>query len=186
MDVHLLSKLQDPEGLRGLHLKLVGKVALITGIAAAVLLLILVLFVSEDNGTSYREIIQAYSITRAHLPSVMALAALLLIMIVGLSVGLIALYSSFRIAGPLYRFSRNLQGAVAMTQPTGIRKDDALHALAGELHEGVNSLEHHYDLLRTQVEAAQNLAGQSPIDPVRLSEVISELKAIEVSVRLDG
>ena len=105
MDVHLLSKLQDPEGLRGLHLKLVGKVALITGITAAILLVILVLFVSQDNGTRYREIIQAYSVTQAHLTSVMTLAALLLITIVGLSVGLIALYSSFRIAGPLLAVS---------------------------------------------------------------------------------
>jgi len=186
MDVHLLSKLQDPEGLRGLHLKLVGKVALITGITAAILLVILVLFVSQDNGTRYREIIQAYSVTQAHLTSVMTLAALLLITIVGLSVGLIALYSSFRIAGPLYRFSRNLQAADSMTQATGIRKEDALHALAGELHESANSLEQHYGLLRAQLEAVQSLAAQSPIDPGHLSEAISALKAIESSVRLDG
>lgn len=186
MDVHLLSKIEDPEGLRVLHLKLVGKVALITGIAAAILLLVLVLFVSENGGASYRDIIQAYSVTRAHLPSVMTLAALLLIMIVGLSAGLIAMYASFRIAGPLYRFSRNLQAPEVARQQTSIRKDDALHALAGELHESVDALAHHYDQLRAHVTATQALIVQKPHDPARLSEAIRALKAMESSVRLDG
>ena len=78
MDVRLQSKLQDPEGLRLLHLKLVGQVALITGTCAAILLFILVFFVSKDNGTSYLEIIQSHSITRAHLRPLMELVSVVM------------------------------------------------------------------------------------------------------------
>lgn len=185
MDVRLPSKHQDPESLRIVHLQLVGKAALTTGILAAILLIFLVLFVSEDNGHSYRDIIQAYSITRAHLPAVMTLAALLLIILVGMSVGLIALYASFRIAGPLFRFGRNLQAAGIIAQQHGIRRDDALHGIAGELRESVNALEHHYQQVYAQVEMTLALAEQANIDPARLIEAITQLKAMESSVRLD-
>ena len=186
MDVRLQSKLRDPESLRLLHLKLVGKVALITGISAAISLFILIFFVSEDNGASYLEIIQSYTVTRAHLRPVMMLAALLLLTLVGLSVGLIALYTSFRIAGPLYRLTRNLQATGPLAQHQGIRRDDALHGIASELRESVDSLEHHYQLLRERAEAALALAAEPDVEPVILSEALTELKAVEASVRLDA
>jgi hypothetical protein len=186
MEVQHQSKLNDLEGLRLLHLKLVGKVALITGISAAIILFILVFVVSENSSGNYREIIQAYSITRAHLSAVMILAALLLVILVGLSVGLIALYASFRVAGPLYRVSRNLQTSRSLAHQLGIRREDALHATAGELRESVNSLVRHYQQLRAGVGTALTLAEQSHVDPVLLSATISELKALESSVRLDG
>lgn len=186
MDVRLQPKFHDPEGLRLLHLKLVGKVALSTGVLAAIILLFLVFFVSEDNGASYLEVIQSYTITRAHLRPVITLAALLLIMLVGLSVGFIALYTSFRIAGPLYRLTRNLQATGPLAQHQGIRRDDALHGIAGEMRESVDALERHYQRLRARVETALELASESDIDPSILSEALTELKAVEASVYLDG
>ena len=185
MDVRLQPKFHDPEGLRILHLKLVGKVALSTGICAAIILSLLVFFVSEDNGASYLEVIQSYTISRAHLRPLITLSALLLIMLVGLSVGLIALYTSFRIAGPLYRFTHNLQATGPSAQRQEIRRDDALHGIAGELREGLDVLEGHYQQLRVRVEAALVLAAEADVEPNILSEAIAELKAVEASVRLD-
>ena len=186
MDVHLLSKLQDPEGLRHLHLKLVAKVALITGVAAAILLFFLVFFVSEDAGSTYLEIIQDHSITRAHLRPVMTLAALVLLMLVGFVVGFIALYSSFQVAGPLYRFTRNLQSATPLSGHQGIRHDDALHGVADELHESAQTLEHHYQQLSERITDVLESLTAAEINPDQVSDALDELKAVESSVRLDA
>jgi hypothetical protein len=185
MNVRLQPTRHDAEGLRLLHLKLVGKVALSTGIAAAIIMLFLVFVVSQDNGTSYLEVIQSYTLTRAHLRPLMTLAALLLLVLVGLSVGFIALYTSFRIAGPLYRLAHNLQATTSLAQQRGIRRGDALHGIVGEWRESVDALEGHYQQLRTRVETVLALAAEPAIDPTVLSEALRELKAVEALVHLD-
>jgi len=186
MDVHLLAKFQDPQGLRYLHLKLVAKMAIFTGLAAAIFLFFLVFFVSEDSGATYLEIIQDHSITRAHLRPVMTLAALVLLMLVGFSVGVIALYASFRVAGPLYRFAHNLQSATQVTAYRGIRHDDALHGVAGELRESAQALEHHYQLVSQRVTAALESLSTAELNSTQLADALDELKAVESSVRLDA
>lgn len=186
MDVRRFAKLQDPEGLRHLHLKLVAKVAIITGLAAAISLFFLVFFVAGESGASYLEIIQDHTVTRAHLRPVMTLAALILLMLVGFSVGIVALYTSFRVAGPLYRFTRNLQSPAKVSDQRLIRHDDALHGVAAELHESRQSLEQHYQLLGERVAAALHVLATSEAQPDRLHDALGELKAVESSVRLDG
>jgi hypothetical protein len=185
MGIRLEPKFHDSEGLRLLHLKLVGKVALSTAVAAAIILFLMVFLVSEDTGASYLEVIQSYTLTRAHLRPVMALAALLLLMLVGLSVGLIALYTSFRIAGPLYRLAQNLQATGPLAHLQGIRQDDALHGIAADLRTSVDTLEHHYQQLRVRVEATLALATEADVEPHRLNKALADLKAVEAAVRLD-
>ncbi|HZW12601.1 MAG TPA: hypothetical protein VFF81_05335 [Noviherbaspirillum sp.] len=164
------------------HLKLVGKISLGVGTVAVLSLLFSLALVSGENGDSYTEIIRNNSITRAHLASVMLMIGLMLVAIAGVITWLIALYSSFRVAGPLYRFSKNLKLASSSNYAplVNLREGDSLTEQAEHIKNAVSTLRNHY----AQVEraAADGSSALANGDAEAYAEAIARLKALDEKV----
>lgn len=170
----------------GLDLKLVSRISLFTGIGAAILLVSSVLFLTDQNGTSYAEIIYAHSLTQKHLKPVLLISSLCLLSFVAFVTWLITLYSSFKIAGPLYRFSRNLEQAGIGVKPIGVRKDDALQDVSALLQESIATLHRHYDGLDEKFSQALELLDSDKAGAdEELASVIAELKTLVKQVKFD-
>ena len=166
------------------HLKLVAKISVAIGALAALVLLAVFVFIAGDAGDSYGAIVRAHSMTRAQLGPAMLVAGLLLVLFASAITGLIVFYSSFRVAGPLYRFTRNLQlassgGAAPLL---AIRRGDALERHARAVETAVAAL-------RTQQGAAaaaraRLLAALAQDDAPAYAAALAQLKALDAQVDL--
>ena len=165
-----------------MHLKLVAKVALITSVVAALVLIFVTFIVGGEGGDSYFELIQAHRISQDKLDMAMLLAGLFLIGFVATITGVIALYASFRVAGPMYRFCRDLELSPISDAPLGIRKEDYLQEVSDELLNSIAVLREHYSELEEVVD--QVSAAYAAQDQQGLSELLIELKELEGQVHV--
>lgn len=176
--------MRSNEPLIFFHLKLVGKISLGVGMIAVLSLLLSLALVSGETGDSYVEIIRSNSVTRGQLATVMLLIGLMLVAIAGVITWMIALYSSFRVAGPLYRFSKNLRLASASNHAplVALRNDDSLHEQAENIGQAVMTLREHYALVENA--AADASAALARGDAAAYAEAVARLKALDGEVRV--
>ena len=163
------------------RLKQLGWIALLVGLAAAVVLGGLIYFLSTSGGTSYIEMINAHRLSQSHLVPALWVAGLFLLSLVALITGIIALYSSFRVAGPLYRFARNLSVSEKHSI-IGIRQGDCLQDVSQQLRDSIRSLDAYKQDIHEMLEKAEACL-QSPDENtvVEYAALIKQLKA-----KLDG
>ncbi len=93
------------------QLHLVGKISLWFAVVA-IIGLITVFFLAGTPQESYADSIQSLSLTKKNLPIIMLIGGLVLAAGTGFTTWLITLYSTFRVAGPLYRFQKNLETGI--------------------------------------------------------------------------
>lgn len=165
------------------HLKIIGIVALAVGGLSFAALLLLLAFISDNSGSAYWEIVKSGSITRQSLGPGMLLAGLFLVSAAAAITWLISLYASFRIAGPLFRFSRNMEiliesGAVTLTP---IRKDDQLQEEARQFAQSVDLLQGHY---REIGAAADNALALIDSGGRGLAQSLAKLRELDRRVQL--
>lgn len=169
------------------HLKLVAKITLLVGAAACAGLILALMLISHQSGSSYAETIRSYSLTREHLGAALLVAGLFLVAFAAVITWLISLYSSFRIAGPLFRFSRNLEMSITQGPATlvPIRKRDSLQKEHGQLELSMHSLQAHYGALREAAGRAVAIleSGDRHGYPETAS-AIAKLKDLDSRVRL--
>ena len=172
------------EPLIFIHLKLVAKVSLGVGAVAVLSLLISLLLVSGPADESYAAIIRSNSLTSAHLGKVMLTIGLMLVAVAGVITWLMALYSSFRIAGPLYRFSQNLKLASSSdtSRLIDLRKGDALVPQAEQIKQSVSVLRAHFAEVEAVAAAAEKALENR--DDAAYTEAVARLKALDEKVRL--
>jgi len=172
------------EPLIFVHLKLVAKISLAVGSVAVLSLLGTLTILGPSGANSYAAIVRSNAITSEHLGTIMLLAGLVLVALAGVLTWLIALYSSFRIAGPLYRFSQNLRLASACDSAplVKLRHGDPLRPQAENIESSVANLRTHY----TAIEELARNAGVALErgDAVAYAEAVAQLKAIDGKVRL--
>ncbi len=129
-------------------------IALLIGLAAAIVLGGLVYFLGAESGGSYTEMIKAHWLTRSHLVPALWVAGLFLLSLAAMITGVITLYSSFRVAGPLYRFARNL--AVSENHSIiGIRDGDCLQDVSRQLLDSIQTLKQHRQSIRELTDKAE-------------------------------
>lgn len=166
------------------HLKLVAKVALAAGVAAVLCLLVAMSFLAGPSGESYENIVRNSSITRAQMGPVMLLAGLILVALVGIVTWMIALYSSFRIAGPLYRFAQNFK--LAMTSDSAglinLRAGDSLRAQEQHIKQAVSALRAHHAMLDQLSRQASSALEQGDADAY--AEAVARLKVLDEKVHI--
>ncbi|MES2149426.1 MAG: hypothetical protein V4508_06495 [Pseudomonadota bacterium] len=166
------------------HLKLVAKISLAVGALAALVLLAVLRLISGPTGETYGAIVHLHSLTREHLGLAMLLAGLLLVAASAVMTWLIAYYSSFRVAGPLYRFGQNLDLARmgSAGAPLGLRRGDPLGRQARAVERAIATVRAHHDALASaSADAAQAAAAA---DPARYAGALARLKALDARVRL--
>lgn len=166
------------------HLKLVAKISLAVGTLALLAFLAVLTLVTGDTGESYGTIIRSHSLTRQRLTSAMLVAGLLLVASTGFITWLIVLYSSFRIAGPLDRFSRNLNMACASdaSELGELQKNDALSKQAAGVREAVNTVRRHFAEIDIAADAA--LSALTAGNASKYAEAIARLKVLDEKVRV--
>ncbi len=145
------------EPLMLFHLKLVAKIALAAGMTAVLCLMVALSFLAGSPGESYHSIIRNSAITGESLGPLMLLASLTLVSLVGVLTWLITLYSSFRIAGPLYRFSQNFKLLIKnhSAKLIELRTGDSLRNQEQHVTQAITGLRDHY----AAIEHASNQAG---------------------------
>ncbi len=169
------------------HVQLVGRIALLTGAAALLGLLGIIAWVSSHDPRNYQEIIGAYLRAEERLGLVTLVFGCFAAAFAGVTTWLIALYSSFRIAGPLYRFARNLEVELARgpVVPGPIRRGDALQAEARAFEQAVAALRGHYQNLRHALsDVERELQATDGADGARLAAALHRLREIDHRVSL--
>lgn len=125
------------------HLRWVSKIPLWIGATAAVGLVIDLFFITGDAGTAYGELIHSRNLAQHQLGPALLIGGIFLVSFGALLTWLIALYSSFRVAGPLFRLTRNLKGSIGHRpeKPISVRATDRLQAEAVLLESSRGTLE---------------------------------------------
>lgn len=136
-----------------LQLKMIIEISVATVAATGLALVILVHFLDRGDSDSYLQLITATVLTERELLPATLIAGLCVILVSAVFTGLIAVYSTFRVAGPLYRFARNLELVEqrGSSSPVPIRRDDALQEEWLALKQAIEMLDSHYDTLHTAV-----------------------------------
>lgn len=165
------------------HLKIIGGVALVIGSLSFATLMLLLTSISSSTGGTYWNIVQSGSVTHQSLGPGMALAGLFLVGAAAVITWLISLYASFRIAGPLFRISRNLEiltesGAATLTS---IRRKDRLQTEMQQLMQSARLLQDHYRELEAATDNALALIDSGGHD---LGQSFARLRELERRVRL--
>ena len=169
------------------HLKLAGKISLAIAAAAAVGLLLVVVLIAGRGGDSYRQAVAAYGVARENLAPALLVFGLAMAAVAGIATWLVTLYGTFRFAGPVYRFSRNLELVIdqgTKAQPLPLRGDDELQRECQVFRAAVAGLDGHYRELRTLLEEVERGVAAGSADPVQLRQAIARLKEAESRVRL--
>lgn len=165
------------------QLKLIGRVSLWFA-AMSFAGLVGVLLLARPVSGDYLELVRSMSGTRQQLPMLMAVGALVLSIGTALTTWLITLYSSFKVAGPLYRFCLDLEQGIrdGEVPRVRLRADDEAQEDARQLEETVRRLYRHYDELAGALESAalhvrRGGEGSGGADPgVRVRQLIDEIK----------
>jgi len=172
----------SPQSPALFHLKWVAKVALLVGGVAAAALLLAILLITDDNGTDYAHVLANHSLTQRNLTPTLWAFGLALVVIAATTTWLIALYSSFRMAGPLFRLSENLKSCLAdpLVIPLAIRKSDLLQHEWQQFDASQSALRQHYgELHQALAVCEQALAKVADV------EGHAELGSEPNSVRLE-
>lgn len=161
-------------------LRWVAKLALGVGAIATAGLVITLSVLTDSSGISYGDLIQSHSIAQSYLGPVLLISGCLLIAVTAICTWLITLYSSFRIAGPLFRFSRNLETAITAgpRKPIPIREGDSLQQDAALLASSLAALEVHYANLHEEVAAAITQIKDRELDQTQLQMINVKLKQL--------
>lgn len=177
---------KDSAELKRLRFRMMGAIALSSAAAATVVFVVMLYLFGEPGGTNYAEIIQSYSVRHSQLIPMIFLSGLVLLVIVCVVSWLVALYGSFRVAGPLYRFQSNMEESLRGSIPQGIRSADALQQLSQSLQVGITTLDTHYAKLDELAEQAIQVAQRGDEEAKsQLSTLLHAIRTESSRVKLD-
>ncbi|RRJ85263.1 hypothetical protein [Aestuariirhabdus litorea] len=165
--------------------KQVGKICLLTSGFALLGIALLLLWMLYNLPQGYQALGVELLEAQRNLPWLMSLTALILVLGAGVTTWLIGLYSSFRVAGPLYRFARNLEIKYRHSNEPilSIRRGDALQNESDALMETIERLQRHQDALMDDVSELQKQlrqsGGEDLLQPV-IDQFVSQIDPIKV------
>lgn len=151
----------DPESALSSQgrLRLTAKVALSVSLVSTLVLLTALYFLLIDSSQKdYIQTIMSLTRSQQQLAIAMLVGAALIFSLSGLLTWLFTLYFSHRIAGPIYRFSRNLEMEISEgpVKTVDIRKEDNFQALSRKLGETVAGLQQRFNNQLTIVDQIEN------------------------------
>lgn len=153
--------------LGSLPVRLVARTALYTGLMTGIILGLLALMPQLTGGHGYLQILQTEQITPEQLLPAMLILGFSLLCIVAMTTWMVVLYSSFTVAGPLYRFSRDLEVMAGRPGFHGIRSGDYLQDVSGQLKSSMQTLIDYYggiyDLADQAMDEVEHVQHQEEI-----------------------
>jgi len=168
--------------------RMVAKIGLRVAVASFLGLLLVLILVSDGKASGYRQIISAFALSKVSLGPAMLAFGFALVSFAGITAWLFSIYASFRIAGPLYRISRNLELLIdhGLVAPLPIRHTDSLQREWQEFEASVSALRAQHQELKQalgEVENALALISEAE-DSTALATGIARLKKAEQLVNL--
>ncbi|MBF0310946.1 MAG: hypothetical protein HQL56_15610 [Magnetococcales bacterium] len=139
-------------------LRRLAMVALFLGLASALGLWLGVTWLESGFEGSYRDIVVQLAWRQNRLLPLVVGAALILALLAGMVTALVALYSTFRVAGTLHRFTLKLQNAAMEShriEGDPSDREEALQAQYQEFLHALQSVQTHYDEASYLVDIAQ-------------------------------
>ncbi len=171
-----------------LDVKLIANIGLSVAGASGLGLLLVLVLVGDERASGYARMIGALDLARQSLGSAMLIFGLVMVGFAGITTWLLSLYASFRIAGPLYRISRDLERQIEQGSivPVPIRATDSLQREWKEFEASVATLSAQHEELRQALsEVEKALAAETVTAGVAsLAQSIVRLKEVEQRVRL--
>lgn len=171
-----------------LEVRMVAKIGLSVATAAGLGLLLVLALVSDDQASSYGQIIGAFDLARQNLGPALLVFGLALAGFAGISAWLFSLYASFRVAGPLYRMARDLELQIDQgpVEPLPIRSTDRLQFEWMALEASVWALRTQHEELRQALGAVRRALGTNneTVDTAMLASALARLKNTQQRVRL--
>jgi hypothetical protein len=161
--------------------KRVAQTALMISLVSAIVLgiFIFTMDVPEDN---YFLMVQSLSLSKAHLSTVLFIVGTLFVSATAITTYFITLYSSFRVAGPLFRFARNLEFGHHHEFPMPhikIRSYDYFQDECHLMEESINVLLSHYESLQSQAHILTLLLQDSESNKDEITKQINKIKTIQ-------
>ncbi|MBF0283238.1 MAG: hypothetical protein HQL51_02135 [Magnetococcales bacterium] len=169
------------------RLRRVGRIALLVGMVALIALVGMLLLVASGRGEDYAAVIGNVSLSRRQLGPAMVLTGLIIVALGGVITWSIALYSTLRVAGPLFRFTKDLDRMIAdgPLPPAKNREDDDLHKARHELAQAAGALQEHYDQISELTDlAAAQLQLKHPDLGGGLTQTLAALRRKTFTMRL--
>lgn len=170
------------------NVRLVAKIGSSVTAASLLGLLLVLIALTDDKASGYGQIIGAFGLAKENLSRVMIIFGLAMACFAGIATWLFALYASFRIAGPVYRLSQNLerqieQGPVA---PMPIRATDCLQREWKAFEASVLTLGAHHEALRLALGEIENAsqANNRTGNANALALAMARLQEVEQHVHL--
>lgn len=169
------------------HLHLVAKLALWTGLSSGIVLTAILYYLDYAPDSSYASMFHSLIMTRQQLRPALITSGSILLAMTGLVTWLIAIYSTYRVAGPLHQFTQNLilqieNGPCTVGDLTG---SDNLKNEQLRLAGAANRLQYHYDsfseltdLALAQLELEQPNLGDG------LKHNLQKIKELDSLVKL--
>ncbi len=169
------------------YLKWASTIALGVIGTAGVAVLLLLFFVTADRGTEYTRLIASHRLTQESLLPAIVVFGLTVLVLATVITWLVSLSASFRIAGPVYRFSENFKHALEhpWAPHIGIRRTDLLHAEWRASHASMIGLRNHYAALHDAVRESKQArlkADAGNVEPMLIA--VNALLELERRVRL--
>gem|GEM_PF-2707409 len=164
--------------------RLMARLGLVISVLAFVALLAILYWLLKDqHSQNYLEVIVTLTRSQDQLPVAMLIGGAVIMLVAGLMLFFLMLYSSARVAGPLYRFARNVEMQIDQgpAQIIQLRQGDYLQGLSQRLTEAVNVLKVHYSTQSELVDALRQ-AHQNGDRP----EVERLLRSLEARVNREA
>ena len=162
------------------RLRVTAKVAISVSLLSALILLMVLYFVLIDHSEkNYLEAIASLTRSQQQLAVAMFVAGALILILAGIITWLVTLYFSHRIAGPIYRFTKNLELEIEKgpVSTIAIRKEDSLQALSTKLETAARGLSRYYDSQKEIVDQIYRLVdGEYEVDGKEFSKRIDKLQ----------
>lgn len=158
---------------------------MVATLAAVALLVSAMLFFADEKSMDYFSLVQFRAVTHENLAELLTIAGLFLVVCICLVSWVLALYGSFRVAGPLYRLSRNLELAPVSPNLIGVRKGDCFQDVSQQLRQAVDRVHEHYSLMGRQLNTIEGMFESKGGAQDELDAVIAKVKEDIHRVRLD-
>lgn len=165
-----------------LRLRLVSRITLVVSVLFCAGILLTLAFATGNPGAAYDSAIRSLSQSLLRLGPALLAATLLLALLSSAVIRMISHRATLKVAGPLYRFARNIETFIESgpVTPVPTRQEDQLKPEKQQIERSIVKLQAHYDAIRAATETAlvQIDSQKSP------AAAIAQLKGLDRATRL--
>jgi hypothetical protein len=163
------------------YLRLTARVAVSVSLLGTLVLLSALYFLLRSQAEeNYLQAIQSLTRSQDQLVIAMLIGGALIVLLAGLITWFITLYSSARVAGPLYRFSRNIELEIehGPVETIRIRKGDSFQELSNKLARAAEGLTKYYDgQIQVIDEISRSINSEQRIGASQYGKLLQKLKS---------